>query len=63
MGKEAIREALADAYHAIGHAYADIGGDRPIAASTEIGRAFTMLEFARDGIDKIFAAKDAKEGK
>ena len=60
MEKIAILEALADAYHAIGHAYADIGADRPIAASAEIGRAFAKLEFARGEINKIFAAKEGK---
>lgn len=60
MEKIAIQDALADAYHAIGHAYADIGGGRPLSASAEIGRAFAKLEFARVEIDKIFAAKEAK---
>ena len=60
MEKIAIREALADAYHAIGHAYADISADRPIAASAEIGRASAKLEFARGEINKIFAAMEGK---
>ena len=53
MTAKEIQELLADAYHAIGHAYAYLGADRLVAASIDIANARASIKLAQDAIDKL----------
>ena len=53
MGIEEIRNALEDAYHEIGHAYAYVGQDRFLAAQIAVDKARDLIKLAHDALDKI----------
>ena len=57
MTAKEIQELLADAYHAIGHAYAYLGADRPVAASIEVANARASIKLAKDALDKLLDSR------
>ena len=52
MDKGKIKKTLADARHAIGHAYAFIGVERYVSAQLEIDRARKDLQLVDDALDE-----------
>ena len=52
MSTKEIQDILEGAYHNIGHAYAHVGTDRPIAALQELDQARDAIKKAYDAIDE-----------
>ncbi len=57
MASKEIQEMLADAYHAIGHAYAYLGSNRVVAASIEVDNARASMKLAKDALDKLLDSR------